>query len=66
MYVEDAVADRVIIDSPFAKPFIDNVTTAFHTKIPPSSLLKSETWTSAARETSSPLTINTGDDDDSK
>ncbi|KAF7268865.1 hypothetical protein GWI33_018061 [Rhynchophorus ferrugineus] len=64
IYVEDAVADRVIIDSPFAKPFVDNVITAFHTKIPPSSLLKSETWTSAARDTSSPLTINTGDDDD--
>ncbi|XP_066249303.1 integrator complex subunit 1 [Euwallacea similis] len=65
MYVEDAIGDRIIIDSPFAKPFIDNVTTAFHTKTPPSSLLKLETWTSAARDTSSPLTINSLDEDDS-
>ncbi|XP_030761585.1 integrator complex subunit 1 isoform X2 [Sitophilus oryzae] len=65
LYVEDAIGDRVIIDSPFAKPFVDNVVTAFHTKLPPSSLLKSETWTSAARDTSSPLTINSVDEDDS-
>lgn len=66
LYVEDAIGDRVIIDNAFAKPFVDNVITAFHTKLPPSSLLKSETWTSAARDTSSPLTINTLDDDDCK
>ncbi|CAG9768098.1 unnamed protein product [Ceutorhynchus assimilis] len=64
LYVEDATGDRVIIDSPFAKPFVDNVTAAFHTKVPPSSLLKSETSSSAARDTSSPLTINILDDDD--
>lgn len=65
LYVEDAIGDRIIIDSPYAKPFVDNVITAFHTKVPPSSLLKSETWTSAARDTSSPLTINNLDEDES-
>ncbi|XP_050313289.1 integrator complex subunit 1 isoform X2 [Anthonomus grandis grandis] len=64
LYVEDAIGDRILIDSPFAKPFVDNVVTAFHTKSPPCSLLKSDTWTSAARDTSSPLTINNLDDDD--
>lgn len=65
LYVEDAIGDRIIIDSPYAKPFVENVITAFHTKVPPSSLLKSETWTSAARDTSSPLTINNLDEDES-
>ncbi|XP_074031571.1 integrator complex subunit 1 [Leptinotarsa decemlineata] len=64
LYVEDAVGDRVFVDSPFCKPFVDNIVTAFNTKIPPSSLLKSETWTSATRDTSSPLTINSIDEDE--
>ncbi|XP_050499679.1 integrator complex subunit 1 [Diabrotica virgifera virgifera] len=64
LYVEDAVGDRVFVDSPLAKPFVDNIITAFNTKMPPSSLLKSETWTSASRDTSSPLTINSIDEDD--
>ncbi|XP_048516871.1 integrator complex subunit 1 isoform X3 [Dendroctonus ponderosae] len=65
LYVEDAIGDRIIIDSPFAKPFVDNIITAFHTKVPPlTSLLKSENWSSASRDTSSPLTINNMEDDD--
>ncbi|KAG5898788.1 hypothetical protein JTB14_010998 [Gonioctena quinquepunctata] len=64
LYVEDAVGDRVFVDSPFCKPFVDNIITAFNTKMPPSSLLKSETWTSATRDTSSPLTINSIDEDE--
>ncbi|XP_063908867.1 integrator complex subunit 1 isoform X2 [Zophobas morio] len=63
IYVEDAVADRVFIDNPYCKPFVDNIVTAFNTKLPPSSLLKSETWNSGARDTSSPLTITSADDD---
>ena len=61
--MEDAVADRVFIDNPYCKPFVDNIVTAFNTKLPPSSLLKSETWNSGARDTSSPLTITSADDD---
>ncbi|XP_060529675.1 integrator complex subunit 1 [Cylas formicarius] len=64
LYVEDAIGDRVIIDSPFAKPFVDNIVTAFNTKLPPASLLRSDTWTSAARDTSSPLTVNSLDEDE--
>lgn len=64
MYVEDAVGDRLFIDNPYCKPFIDNVITAFNTKMPPSSLLKSETWSLTGRDTSSPLTINIADNDD--
>ncbi|EEZ98703.1 integrator complex subunit 1 [Tribolium castaneum] len=63
IYVEDAVADRIFIDNPYCKPFVDNIITAFNTKLPPSSLLKSETWNSTARDTSSPLTITSADDD---
>jgi integrator complex subunit 1 len=63
IYVEDAVADRIFIDNPYCKPFVDNVITAFNTKLPPSSLFKSETWNSAARDTSSPLTIMSNDDE---
>ncbi|KAJ8945121.1 hypothetical protein NQ318_001586 [Aromia moschata] len=64
LYVEDAVGDRVFVDSPLCKPFVENIITAFNTKIPPSSLLKSESLTSATRDTSSPLTINNIDDDE--
>ncbi|XP_057655707.1 integrator complex subunit 1 [Diorhabda carinulata] len=64
LYVEDAVGDRVFVDAPFCKPFVDNIITAFNTKMPSSSLLKSETWTSATRDTSSPLTINSIDEDE--
>lgn len=63
IYVEDAVADRIFIDNPFCKPFVDNVITAFNTKLPPSFLIKSETWTSTSRDTSSPLTITNADDE---
>ncbi|CAH0555452.1 unnamed protein product [Brassicogethes aeneus] len=64
LYVEDAVTDRVFIDNPYCKPFVDNIITAFNTKVPPNSLLKSEPWSSAARDTSSPLTIHSVDEDD--
>lgn len=66
MYVEDAVGDRIFVDNPMCKPFIDNIITAFNTKMPPSSLLKSETWSSGSRETSSPLTINSVEDDEGR
>lgn len=58
------MADRVWIDNPYCKPFVDNVITAFNTKQPPKSLLTSETWTPAGRDTSSPLTVNAIDEDE--
>ncbi|GJQ80377.1 hypothetical protein Trydic_g12240 [Trypoxylus dichotomus] len=65
LYVEDAVGDRVWIDNPFCKPFVDNIKTAFGTKQPPKLLLATETWAPTGRDTSSPLTINSNDDDES-
>lgn len=66
LYVEDAVGDRIWIDNPFCKPFVDNIKTAFGTKQPPKLLLATETWAPTGRDTSSPLTINANDDDESK
>ncbi|KAL3270064.1 hypothetical protein HHI36_009122 [Cryptolaemus montrouzieri] len=63
-FVEDAVGDRIWIDNPYCKPFVDNIITAFNTKLPPKSLLISEIWTSTVRDTSSPLTINSIDDEE--
>ncbi|CAH1990514.1 unnamed protein product [Acanthoscelides obtectus] len=64
LYVEDAVGDRVFVDSPVCKPFVDNIITAFNTKVPPASLLKSEIWSSTARDTSSPLTVSGNEEDE--
>lgn len=58
------MADRVWIDNPYCKPFVDNIITAFNTKQPPKSLLTSESWTPTSRDTSSPLTINAVDEDE--
>lgn len=65
MYVEDAVADRIWSDNPYCKPFVDNIITGFNTKQPPKSLLTSESW-APSRDTSSPLTVNAIDEDESK
>lgn len=54
------------IDNPYCKPFADNIITAFNTKQPPKSLLTSETWTPANRDTSSPLTVNAVDEEEGK
>ncbi|KAF2879696.1 hypothetical protein ILUMI_26472 [Ignelater luminosus] len=64
LYVEDALGDRVWIDNPYCKPFVDNIVTAFNTKQPPKVLLTSETWLSTGRDTSSPLTVNTLEEDE--
>ncbi|XP_017779364.1 PREDICTED: integrator complex subunit 1 [Nicrophorus vespilloides] len=65
-YVEDAVSERIWIDNPYCKPFVDNIVTAFNTKLPPRSLLNTtESWVPApGRDTGSPLTINANDDDE--
>lgn len=60
------MGDRIWIDNPYCKPFVDNIVTAFNTHQPPRSLLASETWMPTARDTGSPLTIVNLDDDDGK
>ncbi|KAK4876341.1 hypothetical protein RN001_012763 [Aquatica leii] len=64
LYVEDALGDRTWIDNPYCKPFVENIATAFNTKQPPKVLFTSETWLSTGRDTSSPLTVNSLEDDD--
>ncbi|KAF5307904.1 hypothetical protein FQR65_LT06471 [Abscondita terminalis] len=64
LYVEDALGDRTWIDNPYCKPFVDNIITAFNTKQPPKVLFTSETWLSTGRDTSSPLTVNSLEDDE--
>ena len=34
VYIEDAIGERVWVDHPESKPFVDNICTAFDTKIP--------------------------------
>ncbi|XP_045473416.1 integrator complex subunit 1 [Harmonia axyridis] len=64
IFVEDALGDRIWIDNPYCKPFVDNIITAFNTKLPPKSLFLCENWNSVVRDTSSPLTINSIDDEE--
>ena len=42
VYLEDALGERVWVDRQDCKLFVDNLLTAFNTKIPPSSMLQSE------------------------
>ena len=42
VYLEDALGERVWVDRQDCKLFVDNILTAFNTKIPPSSMLQSE------------------------
>ena len=39
MYVDDALGERVWVDRPDCKGFVDNIMTAFNTKLPKSSML---------------------------
>ncbi|KAB0795233.1 hypothetical protein PPYR_12072 [Photinus pyralis] len=64
LYVEDALGDRTWIDNPYCKPFVENIVTAFNTKQPPKVLFTSETWLSTGRDTSSPLTVNSLEEDE--
>ncbi|KAF5278356.1 hypothetical protein FQA39_LY05845 [Lamprigera yunnana] len=64
VYVEDALGDRIWIDNLYCKAFVDNIVTAFSTKQPPKVLFTSETWLSTGRDTSSPLTVNSLEDDE--
>ena len=39
MYVDDALGERVWVDRPDCKGFVDNIITAFDTKLPKTSML---------------------------
>ncbi|XP_037669963.1 integrator complex subunit 1 isoform X7 [Choloepus didactylus] len=39
VYIEDSLGERVWVDSPHCKSFVDSVQTAFNTKVPPRSML---------------------------
>nr|XP_015215216.1 PREDICTED: integrator complex subunit 1 isoform X1 [Lepisosteus oculatus]XP_015215217.1 PREDICTED: integrator complex subunit 1 isoform X1 [Lepisosteus oculatus]XP_015215218.1 PREDICTED: integrator complex subunit 1 isoform X1 [Lepisosteus oculatus] len=39
VYIEDSLGERIWVDSPHCKTFVDNIQTAFTTKMPPKSML---------------------------
>uniref|UniRef100_A0A8C4SG15 Integrator complex subunit 1 n=1 Tax=Erpetoichthys calabaricus TaxID=27687 RepID=A0A8C4SG15_ERPCA len=39
VYIEDSLGERIWVDSPHCKNFVDNIQTAFCTKMPPKSML---------------------------
>lgn len=39
VYIEDSLGERVWVDSPHCKAFVDNIQTAFNTRAPPTSTL---------------------------
>nr|XP_056722177.1 integrator complex subunit 1 [Euleptes europaea] len=39
VYIEDSLGERIWVDSPHCKTFVDNIQTAFGTKMPPKSIL---------------------------
>ncbi|XP_028909970.1 integrator complex subunit 1 isoform X1 [Ornithorhynchus anatinus] len=39
VYIEDSLGERIWVDSPHCKTFVDNIQTAFGTKMPPKSML---------------------------
>ncbi|MBW04619.1 Integrator complex subunit 1, partial [Eschrichtius robustus] len=39
VYIEDSLGERIWVDSPHCRTFVDNVQTAFNTKMPPKSAL---------------------------
>lgn len=39
MYIEDSLGERIWVDSPHCKTFVDNIQTAFNTRMPPKSML---------------------------
>lgn len=48
VYIEDSLGERIWVDSSHCKNFVDNIQTAFGTKIPPKSmLLQADTGRSA-------------------
>ncbi|XP_023569170.1 integrator complex subunit 1 isoform X3 [Octodon degus] len=39
VYIEDSLGERIWVDSPHCRTFVDNIQTAFNTKMPPKSML---------------------------
>lgn len=39
VYIEDSLGERIWVDSSHCKNFVDNIQTAFSTKMPPKSML---------------------------
>ncbi|KAK2533726.1 Ints1 [Columba guinea] len=39
VYIEDSLGERIWVDSPHCKTFVENIQTAFNTKMPPKSML---------------------------
>lgn len=39
VYIEDSLGERIWVDSPHCKTFVDNIQTAFNTRMPPKSML---------------------------
>ncbi|XP_055984334.1 integrator complex subunit 1 isoform X1 [Sorex fumeus] len=39
VYIEDSLGERIWVDSPHCRAFVDNIQTAFNTKMPPKSVL---------------------------
>lgn len=60
LYVEDALGDRIWVDHEECRGFVDNIVTAFNTKVPPKTLLAPELSgaLTGARDTASPITVD--------
>lgn len=39
VYIEDSLGERIWVDSSHCKSFVDNIQTAFNTKMPPKTML---------------------------
>lgn len=39
VYIEDSLGERIWVDSSHCKTFVDNIQTAFNTKMPPKTML---------------------------
>lgn len=60
LYMEDALGDRIWVDHEECRPFVENIVTAFNTRIPPKALLTPELSgaLTGTRDTSSPITVD--------
>lgn len=61
VYIEDSLGERIWVDSSHCKTFVDNIQTAFGTKMPPKSmLLQADTGRSAGDLSAGTLRKHTG------
>uniref|UniRef100_A0A3B3B352 Integrator complex subunit 1 n=1 Tax=Oryzias melastigma TaxID=30732 RepID=A0A3B3B352_ORYME len=67
VYIEDSLGERIWVDSSHCKNFVDNIQTAFGTKMPPKSmLLQADTGRTAGDLSASSPHPSTPDEDDSQ